>query len=254
MAQYTELVTSAGIWTSSTWHQGDQLRGVAGQSPFDRARHDDRLLGSGSGPTEPLRGCSTSAPTPRATCTFTPHETPSGNPRFGITTSSNTGEQNLNNTAAMKVATWYHVAITLGPNGGVLYVNGTQSVASRAMTLRPMSIGIHPQRLVGHSQWTNDPYFDGEIDELHIQRRPDRRPSAVRLHAQLVPLTDRYCSRLAWSFARWLRCSSVKYATAMRPPRASPSREIHGASREHYAPAEALAAGEGEWGARAPPP
>jgi YHS domain-containing protein len=30
--------------------------------------------------------------------------------------------------------------------------------------------------------------------------------------------------------------------TAMRPPRASPSRKIHGASRDHYAPAEALAA------------
>src|SRR3954447_11761108 len=29
-------------------------------------------------------------------------------------------------------------------------------------------------------------------------------------------------------------------ATAMRPPRASPSRKIHGASRDHYAPAEAL--------------
>src|SRR5581483_3302413 len=32
-------------------------------------------------------------------------------------------------------------------------------------------------------------------------------------------------------------------ATAMRPPRASPSREIHGASRDHYAPDEALARG-----------
>src|SRR5581483_8767082 len=30
-------------------------------------------------------------------------------------------------------------------------------------------------------------------------------------------------------------------AMAMRPPRASPSREIHGASRDHYAPDEALA-------------
>src|SRR5581483_11546968 len=29
-------------------------------------------------------------------------------------------------------------------------------------------------------------------------------------------------------------------AMAMRPPRASPSREIHGASRDHYAPDEAL--------------
>ena len=29
--------------------------------------------------------------------------------------------------------------------------------------------------------------------------------------------------------------------TAMRPPRASPSRKSHGASRKHYAPVEALA-------------
>ena len=76
---------------------------------------------------------------------FTPHETASGNPRFGITTSSNTGEQTLVHTAAMKVATWYHVAITLGPNGGVLYVNGTQSVASTTITLRPMLDWRDPQ-------------------------------------------------------------------------------------------------------------
>src|SRR4051794_5475758 len=31
--------------------------------------------------------------------------------------------------------------------------------------------------------------------------------------------------------------------TAMRPPRASPSRKIHGASRDHYASAEALRLG-----------
>jgi len=38
-------------------------------------------------------------------------------------------------------------------------------------------------------------------------------------------------------------------AMAMRPPRASPSREIHGASRDHYAPDEALgwARGTGPW-------
>jgi type 1 glutamine amidotransferase len=34
----------------------------------------------------------------------------------------------------------------------------------------------------------------------------------------------------------------VYMATAMRPPRASPSREIHDASRDHYASVEALAA------------
>src|SRR5581483_1294800 len=35
-------------------------------------------------------------------------------------------------------------------------------------------------------------------------------------------------------------------AMAMRPPRASPSREIHGASRDHYAPDEALGGGNAE--------
>ncbi len=98
---------------------------------------------------------------------FTPHETSTGNSHFGISISSNTGEQSLA-TAAMKLATWYHVAITLGPNGGVLYVNGTQSAASTTITLRPMSLGATPNDWLGHSQWASDPYFDGEIDELRI--------------------------------------------------------------------------------------
>ena len=44
--------------------------------------------------------------------------------------------------------------------------NSATSVPS--LTLRPSDLGAATQDWVGRSQWTADPAFDGEIDDLRI--------------------------------------------------------------------------------------
>jgi len=72
---------------------------------------------------------------------------------------------------ALSTATWYHVAVVLGPVGGVLYLNGVQVGANPAMTLRPIDLSNPPNFFVGRSQWKVDPYFDGNFDEFRVYDR-----------------------------------------------------------------------------------
>jgi hypothetical protein len=39
------------------------------------------------------------------------------------------------------------------------------------MTLRPADLGSTPNNYIGRSQFSWDPYFDGDIDELRIYNR-----------------------------------------------------------------------------------
>jgi hypothetical protein len=80
-------------------------------------------------------------------------------------------EQSLSGEAELAVGAWSHVAIVLGTTGAVLYVNGKQVGASTSVTLRPADLGNLPNYYLGRSQYPNDPYFDGNIDELRIYDR-----------------------------------------------------------------------------------
>ena len=56
--------------------------------------------------------------------------------------------------------------------------------------------------------------------------------------------TAPYCSHLAWSFARWRRCSSVEYVEYSPFSRLAIARNP-GAIWKHYVPVEALGRGRG---------
>lgn len=87
-----------------------------------------------------------------------------GTMRFGITTGSNNREQVLE-TDALPTGEWVHLAVTLGGNTGVLYVNGTPRVAGQII-LDPADFNP-TQNYVGKSQW-NDPLFHGAIADLQV--------------------------------------------------------------------------------------
>jgi hypothetical protein len=87
--------------------------------------------------------------------------------RFGITTNSAGGEQQINGLSALAAGAWYHVAVTLNGNTGILYLNGVAVGTNSAMTLRPSSLGGTVNNYIGKSQWP-DPYFNGLIDEFRI--------------------------------------------------------------------------------------
>ena len=72
---------------------------------------------------------------------LTPQNGSTGRLRFAITTSGAGGEQQINGTSALATNVWYHVAVTLNGNTGILYVNGIAVGTNNAITLKPASLG-----------------------------------------------------------------------------------------------------------------
>ncbi|QDU57354.1 Ricin-type beta-trefoil lectin domain protein [Aeoliella mucimassa] len=96
---------------------------------------------------------------------FLTPQAPDGTMRFAITDSSNGGEQILA-TDALPIGEWVHLAITLGGNTGILYINGQPQVAGQIL-LDPTD--INPTiNLIGDSQWASDPLFSGSLADFQI--------------------------------------------------------------------------------------
>ncbi len=91
----------------------------------------------------------------------------SGNLRFAITTSGGGNEQLIDGPRALPTNSWTHVAVTVEPGRGVLYVNGSPVATNNSMTLRPWQVQAR-DNFIGDSQWAADPFFNGRIDSLRI--------------------------------------------------------------------------------------
>jgi hypothetical protein len=103
---------------------------------------------------------------------LTPKNGLTGKLRFAASVSSNdAAEQVMDGPAEIPTGSWQHVAVVLGPSGGVLYLNGQQVGSNQAMTLRPADLGNPPNLYIGRSLWPVDPYFDGNIDSFRIYDR-----------------------------------------------------------------------------------
>jgi hypothetical protein len=87
-----------------------------------------------------------------------------GTMRLAITTGGNANEQFLE-TAALPTGEWVHLAVTLGGNTGILYVNGVPQVAGQIL-INPSD--FNPvNNYLGKSQYA-DPLFDGQIDGFTV--------------------------------------------------------------------------------------
>jgi hypothetical protein len=81
------------------------------------------------------------------------------------------GEQTLEGPV-LTTKTWYHVAVVLGPPGGLLYLDGAQAGANSTLTLRPADLPHPLEYNIGRSQWRLYDYFlDGAIDEFRVYNR-----------------------------------------------------------------------------------
>lgn len=99
---------------------------------------------------------------------LTPRNGNNGRVRFAITTGGGGGEQQINTTATLPVGVWYHVAVTLNGNAGILYVNGVPAGSNSALTLKPSSLGATANNYIGRSQYAVDPYLNGTLEEFRI--------------------------------------------------------------------------------------
>jgi hypothetical protein len=90
--------------------------------------------------------------------------------RFSITTAGATMEQQINATS-LPTGTWQHVAVTLAGGVGSLYVQGAEVAQNTAVTLSPNNLGSTTRNWLGRSEFSVDPYFNGQLDNVRIYSR-----------------------------------------------------------------------------------
>lgn len=72
----------------------------------------------------------------------------------------------------LSTRTWHHVAVVLGPTGGLLYVDGARVGANSAMSLRPADLPHPLDYYIGLSQWPMyQVNLDADIDEFRVYDR-----------------------------------------------------------------------------------
>ena len=100
---------------------------------------------------------------------LTPRNT-DGKLRFSITTNGFISEESLNATSP-STGEWKHVAIVLTGGMGTLYIDGGATVVTDPTAQQPASLGAIDYAYLGKSQFGQDPYFDGMIDEVRVYNR-----------------------------------------------------------------------------------
>jgi hypothetical protein len=115
---------------------------------------------------------------------LTPQNGTTSTLRFAITMGGNAGEQRLDATAALPTGAWHHVAVVLTGAGGTMYLDGQVAATNTALTLVPSSLGSTGNNWVGRSQYTADPYLDGQIDDLVIYARALSAQEIAAVYAQ----------------------------------------------------------------------
>jgi len=94
-----------------------------------------------------------------------------GSIRFAITTGGANTEEQINGSLGLGSGSWKHIAVTLLGSTGILYVDGVEVGRNTGMTLKPSSLGNTENNYIGKSQYSSDPYLDGQIDEFRIYDR-----------------------------------------------------------------------------------
>jgi hypothetical protein len=102
---------------------------------------------------------------------LTPASGNTGYPYFTITTSGSDGEQGIDGTSALPTGSWQHLAVVKSGSTGILYINAQEVGRNTGMTLNPADLGNTVNNYIGRSQWSNDPYLNGEVDEFVVYNR-----------------------------------------------------------------------------------
>lgn len=90
------------------------------------------------------------------------------NPRLAITTSGNTGEQQVNSDTPLTAGEWYNVTITRSGDVSTFYVDGVETGSTTDLKYTFSGIGKMQNYYLGKSQFDVDPYFSGMIDDFLV--------------------------------------------------------------------------------------
>jgi uncharacterized protein (DUF427 family) len=89
--------------------------------------------------------------------------------RFAITTGGGTAEIQVNAPEAIETG-WHHVAVTINARTRViqLYLDGQVIASTTNATLTPSDLGNTTNNWLGRSQYADDSYFMGSLDDFRI--------------------------------------------------------------------------------------
>ncbi len=119
---------------------------------------------------------------------------------FGIK-GSGVAEQSLTASGLSKFK-WSHVAVTFGASDIKIYVNGLIVAESNTITIRPMN--FQPVlNYIGRSQFAQDPFFMGNIDDFRIYNYvlpPDEIAKLAGLVKEVTTGSEKECCETGLSF------------------------------------------------------
>ncbi len=89
--------------------------------------------------------------------------------RFAITSSDQSNEKTIIGSYIFPVNEWHHIAVTLSSTGnGTLYLDGVSIGTNSAMAMKASHLGSTGNNWLGKSQYSENPLFDGKMDEVRI--------------------------------------------------------------------------------------
>jgi hypothetical protein len=115
----------------------------------------------------------------------------SGNMRFAITINGNGAEQRIDAPFPLPTNSWCHVAVTLDGSVGLLYLDGVPIATNNNLTIRPWQT-LSATNYIGHSQFSADPLFHGEVSSFRIFGRALSGPEIQNLAYAPPSLAHRY--------------------------------------------------------------
>ncbi len=101
---------------------------------------------------------------------FTP-KSGSGFPQCAITSDRLSYTRTLEFTEPFPTNTWVHVAIVMDGRQGIAYFNGRAVAVNDSVNLLPSDV-LTPNVWLGRSQWSQDAYFNGQLDSWRLSSSP----------------------------------------------------------------------------------
>jgi len=90
-----------------------------------------------------------------------------GKLRFEITPNGSTETRDLDSPSPLPTNVWTHVAVTLDGRQAILFINGQAVAVNASVNLLPSDVAGSANYL-GDSQFSADPYFNGQVDSVQI--------------------------------------------------------------------------------------
>jgi hypothetical protein len=104
--------------------------------------------------------------------------------RYAVTTGGHGAEEDLLTGGTLPISIWQHLTVTQAAANAILYLDGIVVAQNVATTLHPSSLGVTTQNWIGRSQYADNPYLTGKVDEFRIYDRALTAAEVMYLYMQ----------------------------------------------------------------------